>query len=140
MLIQAQTFIDLLFKSDLCKLMTICSKLFQRFDVLPFEPYEAFQNLMKNLHQAKASFEKESVPNLVKISDPSLRQCQLTLFGSSSKIQFMKFLNPKASMALLCWFQGIMVMSPVVNFLWLQQSGIYSNGTKQAQKVHQVLV
>ena len=54
MLIQAQTVIDLLFMSNLCKLMTICSKLFQRFDVLPFEPYEAFQNLMKNLHQAIA--------------------------------------------------------------------------------------
>ena len=96
--------------------MTVCSKLFQRFDVLPFKPYEAFQNFLKNLHQAKASFEKGSVPNLVKISDPSLRSRQFTLFGSSSKLQFMKFVNPKASKALLCWFQGIVVISPVVEF------------------------
>ena len=64
MLVQAHTVTDLLFMNELSNIMTLCSKSFQKFDVLPFEPFHAFNNLIKKLEHAKDCFENDRSPSI----------------------------------------------------------------------------
>ena len=71
MLVQTKTVMDLLFMNEVSQLMTLCSKQFQCFDVLPFEAMHAFNCLIKNLHVARESFLGKKPPKTIKIVFPS---------------------------------------------------------------------
>ena len=71
MLVQTKTVMDLLFMNEVSQLMTLCSKQFQCFDVLPFETMHAFNCLIKNLHVARESFLGKKPPKTIKIVFPS---------------------------------------------------------------------
>ena len=53
LLVQLHTVIDLLFMAGLSHLITICSKEFQRFDVLPFHVMKMYHKLKNHLHSAR---------------------------------------------------------------------------------------
>ena len=67
----SKTVMYLLFMYEISQLMTLCSKQFQRFDVLPFEAMHAFNCLIKNLHVARESFLGKKPPKTIKIVFPS---------------------------------------------------------------------
>ena len=71
LLVQAKTVTDLLFMNEVSQLMTFCSKSFQRFDNLPFETLHAYEHLCSHLLQAQKSFEKQKIPDTVKIMHPN---------------------------------------------------------------------
>ena len=70
LLVQAKTVTDLLFMKEVSQFMTFCSKSFQKFDTLPFEPMHKLSQLKDSLEKAKRSFEDKKVPDSIKIVFP----------------------------------------------------------------------
>lgn len=64
-LLQIQLVVDLLFMSELSHLLTITSKEFQRFDVLPFHTMHKYILLKKHLYAARESFVEQKPPVVI---------------------------------------------------------------------------
>ena len=71
LLLQAKTVTDMFFINEVSQLITFCSKSFQKFDAFPFETVHAYEHLCNYLLQAKRSFEKQKMPEAVKVTHPN---------------------------------------------------------------------
>ena len=65
LLVQLQTVVDLLFMVEISHLVTLCSKEFQRFDVLPFHAMTKYYKLKNYLHLARNSFVTKQIPSII---------------------------------------------------------------------------
>ena len=63
-LVQVQTVTDLLFMSEISHIMTISSKRFQEFDVLPYHFLHAYNRVKNNLLAAKNSLKQGQFPEV----------------------------------------------------------------------------
>ena len=70
LLLQAKTVTDMFFINEVSQLITFCSKSFQKFDAFPFETVHSYEHLCNYLLQAKRSFEKQKMPEAVKVTHP----------------------------------------------------------------------
>ena len=73
-LIQAKTVTDLLFMQEISQLMTLCSKNFQNFDVLPFEVVKGYSQLFESLSKARDAFKEKKAPDSFMISSEKMAE------------------------------------------------------------------
>ena len=71
---QGETVFDLLFMRDLCHLLTYCSKEFQRFDVLPFDPMNVANKVLAYLIASGDSFISGQIPDAIPLRENSVKK------------------------------------------------------------------